>query len=608
MSRTPGAGSETGGVEELLRRRAELIEEIDREILKSHTREVTLLFTDIVGSTSFFERRGDIAGRQMVLAHNDLLSPIIAAHGGRIIKTIGDSIMATFDEPSRAVACTVAMQRAIADHDAEATEAMRFHVRMGLHCGTAVVDESDVFGDTVNTAARVESCADGGQIIVSGAVKARAGDCGVPLVFLGTETVKGRGQTVEMYMVDWQGRGSQEITAAWRSRRAQQSPAAPGDVLGSAPGSSLPVADRVCLGPAPDPAAEALRLPVLPSRGNPYLNRVMIPHPDLFVGRRSLVKRIVGRLSGSRPQSLSLVGERRIGKSSLLNFLRSPRTRAEWLEAPESCFFTFVDFQQVRAIAADRLLSLLFAELRRQAGMTIDGKEDYDCMRRVGEAVASSGCRLVFLFDEFEAVTRNPAIGPEFYSFLRSLANTLPISFICASGRNLKDLCASREISDSPFFNIFSIVHVGPLDAADAEELVRRPSEARGYPLAPVMKTILAMGGRLPFFLQIACSAWFEYLEAGGLCAESFQDVPVPVGVTEIFREEAFPHFEFIVESVTAAESQALHAAAVGTSPILDDPAAQALIRKGYLAPGEGGLVPFSEEFARFVRSLPAVS
>ena len=189
--------------------------------------------------------------------------------------------------------------------------------------------------------------------------------------------------------------------------------------------------------------------------------------------------------------------------------------------------------------------------------MTIEGPEDYDSLRQVGEAVAEAEHRLVFLFDEFEAVTKNLAVGPEFYAFLRSLANTLPICFICASGRNLKGLCATREISDSPFFNIFSSIHLGPFDARDAEALVCGPSEARGIPLSPILDTILSMGGNLPFFLQIACSAWFEYLEAGGLSATSFVRAAVPAEVMGTFREEAMPHFEFIVESLPAAELRA---------------------------------------------------
>jgi class 3 adenylate cyclase len=583
------------GIEDLLRRRSELLEEIDREILRSHTREVTLLFTDIVGSTRFYERMGDIAGRQMVQAHNDLLFPIVESHAGRVIKTIGDSIMASFDEPARALACTIVMQRAIARHNAEASEALRFRVRMGLHFGTAVVDERDVFGDTVNTAARVESRADGDEIIVSGAVRERA-DAGVPLVFLGAETVKGKEQAVDLYVVDWQGRGEREIVAAWKARQkpAEDVPAAAGGGTARGP--------RVVLEAVPELRAELESLKPPSVRGNPYLNRVMIPHPAQFIGRRALVRRIMGRFAASRPQSLSLVGERRIGKSSLLNFLRSPVARSESLEAPEGCRFAFVDFQQLRALEPDRLLSLVFDALRRQAGMTIEGDEDFDLMRRVGEAVAAAGARLVFLFDEFEAVTKNQVIGPEFYASLRSLANGLPVSFVCASGRELKDLCANREISDSPFFNIFTTMHVGLLEKADAAELIAGPSEVRGISLAPLATRILAMGGRYPFFLQMACSAWYEHLEAEGLGAEDLASKATPRAVTDVFREEAHPHFEFVMENLPEAEAASLRAAVDGARPDPEDPTARSLERKGYLAREGDDLVPFSEEFARFVK------
>ncbi len=227
-------------------------------------------------------------------------------------------------------------------------------------------------------------------------------------------------------------------------------------------------------------------------------------------------------------------------------------------------------------------------------------------MRRVGEAVAAAGARLVLLLDEFEAVTRNSSIGPEFYAFLRSLANNLPVSFVCASGRALKDLCATREISDSPFFNIFSTVHVGLLDASDAVALIAGPSQARGLPLAPLQARILAMGGRYPFFLQMACSAWYEHLEAEGLRAEDCAAGPVPRAVTDVFREEAYPHFEFVMENLPETEAAALRRAAGGARPDPEDPAVRSLERKGYLAREGDDLVPFSEEFARFVRGCPS--
>lgn len=590
-----------GGIEDLLRKRSKLLQEIDSEILKSHTCEVTLLFTDIVGSTHFFEKWGDIAGRQMIQAHNDLLFPIITEYKGRIIKTIGDSIMAVFDEPSMALNCTVSLQRAIAAHDEVAPEILRFSVRMGLHYGRAVLDEKDLFGNVVNTAVRVESLADGGEILLSAAVRDQIGDCGVPLTNLGSETVKGREHTVELYTADWQDLGSDRILASWQNRHDTQKHT---EDDASSVNISTP-SRRVILGPVPDVLEETAHITPLPDRGNPYLNRVMIPHPDMFIGRHTLVRRILGRLSGSRPQSISLVGERRIGKSSLLNYLRSPRARAEALESPESCLFVFIDFQQVRALGPERLISILITELRRQTKMQIEGEEDYDCMRLVAEVVAERGFRLVFLFDEFEVITRTQKIGPELYSFLRSLANAYSVSFICVSGRNLKDLCATRAISDSPFFNIFSIIHVGALNHTDAKSLVFEPSAARGIPLAPLVELILTMGGYYPFFLQIACSAWFEFLEWEGGTAEEFAAMNIPTAVLEVFREEAIPHFEFILESLPSAEYSVLRSAAdTALSPNSDDSVERILQRKGYLVKRDEGFVPFSEEFTRFVRNF----
>jgi len=590
------------GVEDLLRRRQELMEEIDREIERSHARDSTILFTDIVGSTRYYEQRGDIAGLQMVVAHNDLLFPIIREHGGRILKTIGDSIMALFDDPSHAVICTVSMQRAIAAREASGRDPLS--VRMGLHVGRALQEGGDVFGDAVNTAARVESCARGGEIIVTDSVRERAGKCGVTFVPLGRETVKGREQPVELYMVDWRNIGQDGIRAAWGGRgKADVAPntaMAADEAHASSP--STAAAGSVTLGARPDPASVMGHLPALSWAGNPYLNRVMIPHPGMFFGRQALVRRILGRLAGPRPQSLSLVGERRIGKSSLLNYLRSPPARASFLPAPESCYFVLVDFQQARALDAERFAKLLVGEICRQAHLTVGGAEDLDCLRRIGEVVAAAGCRLVLLFDEFEAVTRNKDIGPSFYAFLRSLANTLPISFICASGQNLKNLCVTREISDSPFFNIFATIHVGPLELGDARTLVRDPSAACGRPLEPVTDAIIAMGGLLPFFLQIACSAWFEFLEDRDGKAESCVGSAIPREVLETFREETQPHFEFILDSSTEEEREAFREAAstaTGTKGV----AAAALERRGYLLRQDDHLVPFSAEFAHFLLS-----
>ncbi len=578
------------GIEELLRRRAEMLEEIDREILADHTKPLTLLFTDIVGSTQYYERLGDIAGRQMVQAHNDLLFPLIEGEGGRIIKTIGDSIMASFDDPARAVRCAIRMQEAIHAHNAAASAAHVFHVRMGLHHGRAVVDERDLFGDMVNTAARVEARAEGDEILVSGAVQEMLAGSGIPLVFLGEESVKGKEEKVCFHLVNWQARAEEEVRKGWESRRQQVA-------AGGLEAKGVRILRR------PDPARELEGQKAPAGRGNPYLNRVMIPRPDMFFGREALVRRIMGRLSSETTQSISLVGERRIGKSSLLNYLRAARTRASQLAQPDSCLFLLIDFQQARSLDQEQFFSAVFAEARRQLGGIVElgAHANDEGMRLLCEAVSAAGLKLVFLFDEFECVTKNERLRPDFYSFLRSLANTWSVGFITASGRDLKDMCASHEISDSPFFNIFSVLRVGLLGKEEALALIVGPSAARGIPLAPVAETILEQGGLYPFFLQIACSAWFEYLETERKAAADLAGKPAPREIAEAFREEARPHFEFILENLANEEKAALAACLRDGRVDAEAPGASPLEKKGYLARSEGGLIPFSGEFARFL-------
>jgi class 3 adenylate cyclase len=587
-------------IEDLLRLRRDLLKEIDQEIEKGHTRTVTLLFTDIVGSTTFFEKMGDIAGRQMVQTHNELLFPIITAFDGRVIKTIGDSIMASFEDSARAVLCTVEMQKAIQAHNREVSTALGFRVRMGLHCGRAVVEEKDLFGDVVNTAARVESKADGDEILASGAVKESAPGLDVPFVFLGTETVKGKEEKIDFYFVNWKGIEEKEILESWRVRVGKK----PASGLASGAPNVL-AASRVAFKGRLETRKELEAIPPIPSRGNPYLNRVMIPHPEMFFGRKALFRKVMSRVSAQRPQSVSLVGERRIGKSSLLNFLRSPKARLELLEEADTSLFLYVDFQQTRAPDPDQFFGLIFSEFQKRFSTMceLDLPVSADGMRALCEAVANAGLRLVFLFDEFECVTKNAKIGPEFYSFLRSMANGYPVCFVTASGRELKDMCVSHEISDSPFFNIFSVHHIGAFKEGEAEELISKPSEARALPLAPLRDRIMEMGGFYPFFLQMACSAWFEYLEDSGGKAESFRDDPVPREVLETFREETRPHFEFVLESAGAEERDALFRAAEMGWIETANPAGIELERKGYLRQTPDGFSPFCAEFGAFLNS-----
>lgn len=136
-----------------------------KALMQAHGAQLAILFTDIVGSTAYFEKRGDIEGMAMVKRHNGLLFPSVTAHKGRVVKTIGDSIMAVFDSPLSAVLCGSEMMRTLQRETWSSEDPI--HIRIGVHFGQVLRDVDDVFGDAVNTAARINSAANPDEVLVS---------------------------------------------------------------------------------------------------------------------------------------------------------------------------------------------------------------------------------------------------------------------------------------------------------------------------------------------------------------------------------------------------------------------------------------------------------
>jgi adenylate cyclase len=127
----------------------------------------TILFADIAGSTRLYEQLGDTHARMLVSHCFDMLSAIIRLKHGKLIKTIGDEVMCTFDLPDDAVCCAFSMQE---DLTADTTLSKHhMQLRIGLHHGPVIEEEDDIYGDAVNMAARMVEHAKAGQIITSDA-------------------------------------------------------------------------------------------------------------------------------------------------------------------------------------------------------------------------------------------------------------------------------------------------------------------------------------------------------------------------------------------------------------------------------------------------------
>jgi class 3 adenylate cyclase len=132
---------------------------------------VTIMFTDIEGSTALTERLGDRRAQEVLRAHNALIREQVAAFGGFEVKSQGDGFMVAFGSARRAVLGALAIQRAMARLRApDGGDAVR--VRIGLHTGEALREADDFFGRNVIVSARIAGSARGGEILVSSLVKA----------------------------------------------------------------------------------------------------------------------------------------------------------------------------------------------------------------------------------------------------------------------------------------------------------------------------------------------------------------------------------------------------------------------------------------------------
>ena len=149
--------------------RVEEAVERERPDLRGHAAPdgtVTIMFSDIVGSTAMNERVGDQRWIELLRIHNLIVREQFAAFNGFEVKSSGDGFMVAFSSARRGVACAIAIQRALAEHRRKQPDDT-IEVRIGLHTGEAIAEEGDFYGRHVNFAARVGAAAESGEILVS---------------------------------------------------------------------------------------------------------------------------------------------------------------------------------------------------------------------------------------------------------------------------------------------------------------------------------------------------------------------------------------------------------------------------------------------------------
>jgi len=213
------------------------------------------------------------------------------------------------------------------------------------------------------------------------------------------------------------------------------------------------------------------------------------------------------------------VGDRRIGKTSLLNYITDPSVRTRHGFSPERYTFVYADLQMVdetmgpaqlwrwllklmRQHCKDDGLAELLEALEREASLNTLA------LNELFEHFSDKGQHIVFLLDEFDHVTANGNFGPDFYYGLRSLVIHHKLALVTASRRELIELCHSEAIKSSPFFNIFANINLGLFSQADADRLISQPQEVQFSERE--IQQVLELAGLHPYFLQVACWTLYE--------------------------------------------------------------------------------------------------
>ncbi len=166
---------------------------------------VTILFTDMEGSTSLTQRLGDAKAQEVLRTHNGIVREALKAHNGTEIKHTGDGIMASFASASRALECAIAMQRAFAEQNESAEEPIR--VRVGLNAGEPIAEDKDLFGTAVQLAARICGQAEPGQILAPIVVRELAAGKRFLFADRGETALRGFEDPVRLYELSWREEG-----------------------------------------------------------------------------------------------------------------------------------------------------------------------------------------------------------------------------------------------------------------------------------------------------------------------------------------------------------------------------------------------------------------
>lgn len=333
---------------------------------------------------------------------------------------------------------------------------------------------------------------------------------------------------------------------------------------------------------------------------NPYQISRAVDDPGVFAGRETVLRQVFHMLLTQ--QTISIVGARRIGKTSLLNMIQSPIKRHQIMsghagELDPACFVRF-DMQGGLDATPLDLLQRMATEINA-AGVkmpdTVAGYGDFEDGLRELKAVDR---HLIILWDEFDQIARNPHFDLGFFNKMRYFQQTYPVSYIIASSSSLQRLCRQSVLA-SPFFNVAMIQTLKLFTSKSARQLIGLDPR-----LNDEADFVLHVAGRHPFFIALLCFYLCDLLFYGDdLDIEEIREQAL-----DNFLHNAVPHFLYYWEHLTVDERSVLVELA-GDQTVDDSYTTEIdhLLDKALLVKGKDGRYDlFSAAFQAFVSHIPS--
>jgi len=334
---------------------------------------------------------------------------------------------------------------------------------------------------------------------------------------------------------------------------------------------------------------------------NPFQYLKPVQDPKNFFGREEETESMYRQILSSH--SVSLIGERKIGKTSLFLHLTHPQTLANYKIPSEDILMFYIDISSCSFHKPSdvfyKFLNCISekttGEIKNRVELLLK-KENihFQEFEEITAKINNNNQKIVFFLDEFERISM--VKHGDIFSKLRYLAQMYDVTFVVSTLRDMMSLFKEERFSTSPFFNIFTKYQLRGLDENASRELIISTFQSEEFEIdSSTIDSIIRFSGTSPFSLKLACYYYFERLVNGSL---DFDDT-----LKNLIQEELEPHHRYNWDHLPRNEKTAL-LDIVKNGNTNDLFAERSLERKGYIVKGETGLYVTSESFQRFLKEI----